>query len=324
MQAATAPRVGLVSDSDLHRHILRTVLAEQGCQLTQSLNSQSLNHYFENKSDAELDVWLVDLAGAGDQCMLEVLMDNSDLQVLVIDDIPPVQEQSAHEIWQRQLIAKLEVVVLRREAEQSDLSKSTTDRPVAVDNIWVLGASLGGPEAVKRFVNALPAGLQVAMVYAQHIETNFDKVLTNAMGTKHAYPMQVVDNNACLEPGRIVVVPPDKQLRFLPHGQIVATRKPWIGVYQPAIDQVIADLARIYRQRLGVIIFSGLCNDGEIGCRVAKACGATVWVQCPSSCRSADMVEAALSTGCVSFQGTPEQLAHALTERLNTVRQQRW
>jgi chemosensory pili system protein ChpB (putative protein-glutamate methylesterase) len=59
-----------------------------------------------------------------------------------------------------------------------------------------------------------------------------------------------------------------------------------------------------------------MCNDGEIGCRVAKACGGTVWAQTPDSCISPDMPNAAISTGCVSKQGTPEQLAQALAEHL--------
>ena len=77
------------------------------------------------------------------------------------------------------------------------------------------------------------------------------------------------------------IVPADNQLSFLPNGHIVKTNVRWNGAYQPSLDLVITQLAQLYRQRLGVIIFSGMCNDGEIGCTVAKACGATVWAQTP-------------------------------------------
>jgi chemosensory pili system protein ChpB (putative protein-glutamate methylesterase) len=154
------------------------------------------------------------------------------------------------------------------------------------------------------------------MVYGQHIEANFDGLLASAVGYNHSYPMELVGGEYILAHGKVAVVPADKQLRFLAHGRVVATRKPWSGLYQPTLDQVISELARIYRQRLGVIIFSGLCNDGEIGCRVAKSCGATVWAQSPESCLSADMPNAAISTGCVTYQGNPEQLASALVQHL--------
>ncbi|MBL4827775.1 MAG: chemotaxis protein CheB [Spongiibacteraceae bacterium] len=306
MQSVEMPRIGLVTDSAYHRKLLQTLLEEKGYPLSLSLNPQSLRDYLEKESSVEVDAWLVDLIGDEAEHTVEFLVEKNDLPLLVNDEIPPLQDEGLHEEWQRRLLEKLEVV-----AHREDLNS-----PVA-NTLWVLAASLGGPDAVKRFLGALPEGLALAMVYAQHIEINFDELLANAVGSNHTYTMRVVRSEQRLLAGEIAVVPADRQLRFLPFGRVVVTQKPWSGLYQPAIDQVIADLARIYRQRLGVIIFSGLCNDGEIGCRVAKACGAKVWAQTPESCQSPEMVEAAIATGCVSFQGTPEQLAQALAKHYN-------
>lgn len=44
--------------------------------------------------------------------------------------------------------------------------------------VWLLAASLGGPEAVKAFMDALPGGLPVGFVYAQHIEASFESALS--------------------------------------------------------------------------------------------------------------------------------------------------
>jgi chemosensory pili system protein ChpB (putative protein-glutamate methylesterase) len=319
MQGANAPRIGLVSDNDLHRHTLQTLLTEQGYQLSVLLNTESLSRYFDTKTDIELDAWLVDMVGADDHDSVEVLVEGSDLPMLVIDDMPPAHQKEDHDIWRRRLLEKLEIVALPIETNPSVKGNQPSEQSQALvaETVWVLAASLGGPDAVKSFLNALPEGLALAMVYVQHIEVNFDGVLASAVSGKHAYPLHVVRNERQLLEGQVAVVPADRQLRFLPHGQVVATRKPWTGLYQPAINQVISDLSRVYRQRLGVIIFSGLCSDGEIGCRVAKANGATVWAQAPQSCQSPEMVEAAIATGCVSFQGSPEQLAQALAKKLN-------
>ena len=134
------------------------------------------------------------------------------------------------------------------------------------------------------------------------------------MGSEQAYPLQQIRTEHSLVAGETLVVPADAQLRFLPFGQVIKTTKAWQGPYQPAIDQVVAELAKEYRKKLGVIVFSGTCNDGEIGCRVVKACGGQVWAQSPASCVSAAMPEAAINTGCVSFQGTPEELAQQLAQ----------
>jgi chemotaxis response regulator CheB len=48
--------------------------------------------------------------------------------------------------------------------------------------IRVLGASLGGSNAVKEFLDALPKGLPVGFVYAQYIDARFQKVLIQNLG----------------------------------------------------------------------------------------------------------------------------------------------
>ncbi len=317
MVGEAAPRIGLICDSDLNRHILQSVLRDGGyevplcCDLSR-LRSQLSVLTDTATIDTDIDAWLIDLGEDEVGLSYELLEENTSKPMLLNDHLPPVQEHEAHQLWRRRLLKKLETVAVR-----------STQQPVkgqrSADSVWVLAASLGGPEAVKEFLAVLPAGLPLAMVYAQHIESSFDQLLTTAVGKQEAYPLQVAKGEQHLRNGEVTVVPVDSQLHFMDHGRVVEIRKPWQGQYQPAIDQVIAELARVYRKKLGVIVFSGMCNDGEIGCRVARANGATVWAQSPGSCICPAMPEAALSTGAVSYQATPAQLAESLARHL-TVR----
>jgi chemotaxis response regulator CheB len=50
------------------------------------------------------------------------------------------------------------------------------------EHIWVLGASLGGSNAVKEFLDALPKGLPVGFVYAQYIDARYQKTLIQTLG----------------------------------------------------------------------------------------------------------------------------------------------
>jgi len=306
MVAKISPRIGLVTDSDLNRHIIKSVLMVGGYEVSLSVSSSNLHELLQAGVDA-LDAWLLDLRDDNVQSVLEALVECSDVPLLLNDEVPAEQDIEAYDYWSRRLLEKLEVVAVSSvDSEEVKLAVAEIEH---AETVWVLAASLGGPEAVKRFLDALPVGLPIAMVYAQHIEEKFDEVLTASMGKRQAYPMYLVRGEQQLTVGEIRVVPADRQLRFLPRGRVVETRRPWVGSYQPAIDQVVSELARLYRKKMGVIIFSGTCNDGEIGCRVVRACGGTVWVQSPESCLSPAMPNAALSTGCVSLQGTPEQLA---------------
>lgn len=318
MTVIDAPRIALVTACDLNRHRLQSLLSEGGYHLAKSLDFTTLSDFLIDNDAVVFDAWLVDIDENNIQHAFEQLLEHSDLPLLVNDEIPVSTDIVATELWRRRLLEKLEVVALRTENTIPETIQLQSYNPP--QQVWMLAASLGGPEAVKQFLSALPAGLPLGMVYGQHIETNFDRVLATAMSTKQFYPLQLVSGDQVLQEGCVAVVPANHQLKFLPRGRVIETRKAWRGRYQPALDQVISDLARIYREKLGVIIFSGTCNDGEIGCRVAKACGATVWAQEPSSCLSSAMPNAAISTGCVSYQGTPEQLAAELVKNTNRLK----
>jgi chemosensory pili system protein ChpB (putative protein-glutamate methylesterase) len=300
------PQVGIVAGTDLHRHVLKKLLLESGygarCidpqQLLQCLQED------ENKPDA----WLLDSSDPDvDQLVSQIVQYSSATPFLVNDEYPPAQPEALAD-WRRRVLDKLEELV----ASVSAAPYAKIEAPVAV---WVLAASTGGPEAISEFLAALQPGLPIAMVYAQHIESGFDSVLKNALERHRHYPSTLCRGEQSLRKGGLLVVPADRQLRFLPFHRVIETRSPWEGRYQPAIDQVTGDLARLYPQRCGVIVFSGLCDDGALGCRVVQANGGEIWAQTPASCVSPDMPQAALATGTVTVQGTPEQLAQAMNNR---------
>lgn len=306
---AHARRVALVTDSELGRQALMALVGGSqnsiAVSIDVSLGSQPLVDYLQQHHDEHLDMWLLDISAQHDQSILHIVCDGSDKPILVNDELPTAQHMQSYQLWQKRLLEKV--------AGLSIENNGTDNVGLApAVQVWVLAASLGGPAMVKRFLSSLPKGLPIAFVYVQHIEAEFDNYLAGGMGAEQGYPLRLINREQNLRAGETLVVPADAQLRFLPFGGVIKTAIPWQGPYQPSIDQVVAELGKEYRKKLGVIIFSGTCNDGEIGCRVVKACGGKVWAQSPATCVSAAMPEAAMSTGCVSFQGSPEELAMQL------------
>lgn len=304
--AETSPRIGLVTDSDINRFALQKLLREQRYELTVSLDSQRLAQYFlAEQEQPEPDVWLVDISESVCQKAFDTLLDDTTRVVLVSDEQSPALVGDGHDRWCRRLIDKLESLAANGERHFGSAQQA--------EHVCLLVASTGGPAAVNEFLAHLAPGLPIAMVYAQHIETSFDNLLVSGVAKNQAYSFRLATGEQQLSVGEVLVVPVDYQLRFLPFGRAVKTRKVWGGQYQPAIDQVSAELAGLYRKKLSLIIFSGMCNDGEIGARITRASGGRVWAQSPESCVSSDMPNAAIATGCVSKQGSPKQLAEALT-----------
>lgn len=303
--SAAAPEIGLVASADLSRHVLRNLLQESGYR-TRCFTPEQL-HECLSRSDAGPDAWLLDASDPELDGEVADIVEHSDAPFLINDE-PPPQRSAVFAEWRRRVLAKLEELA----AGVARASLTAVAPPQAV---WVLAASTGGPEAVREFLGALAPELPLTFVYAQHIEPRFDGVLTSALDRQGHYRSALCRGEQTLEQGRVLVVPADRQLRFLPFHRVLVTRKPWEGRYRPAIDQVAGDIARLYPKRVGMIVFSGTCDDGALGGRVIQSCGGEIWAQSPASCICPDMPNAALATGMVSVQGTPVQLAQALSSR---------
>ena len=299
--------IGLVASGDLRRHTLKKLLHEAGFEVRAIAPAQLPEALADGA--AHPDVWLLDSAGPDDadaDDLLELIMHASNAPLLVSDEAPP-PAQAHFAAWQRRLLGKLEEMVAGAHTDPATA--------VAPRAVWVLAASTGGPAAVGEFIAALRPGLPIALVYAQHIEANFERVLGTALAQHRHYEVNLGRGAQQLQAGSLLVVPADRQLRFLPFHRVLETTEPWSGPYQPVCDQVIAELARQYRRDCGVIVFSGLCDDGALGCRIAQSQGCSVWVQSPASCACPEMPLAALATGAVDREGSPRELAEALNNR---------
>lgn len=314
LDATTPPRLGVrlgvVAASDLGRYVLSKTLTAAGYALACCVPPSQLSAVLEGTAVPE--AWLLD-ASTTDNDDLLMLIAEGDTPFLILEEEPPAEQPAELAIWQRRLLDKVEELV-------GSIGRRRLREP-APAAIWVLGASTGGPEAVNEFLHALAPDLPISLVYAQHIEAPFDAVLTASLARRHPHYMAILcEGEQLLRRGQLLVVPVGGQVRFLPFHRVVASRHPWKGQFQPAIDQVVAELARLYQTRCGTIIFSGLCDDGAFGCRRLRAQGGQVWVQTPSSCVSPDMPNAALATGTVSRQGTPTELAQALNRQYGATR----
>lgn len=183
--------------------------------------------------------------------------------------------------------------------------------------VWVLGASLGGPGAVKRFLDALPEGLPVGFVYAQHIDSNFLPVLHQVLGRHSVFDMRQCAHKRKVGVGEVHIVPVNHQIQSSKQeGVLFLHNRPWQGLYSPNISHVMKEFAQCFGPDTGAIVFSGMGDDASDGAMAMKEAGAEVWVQTLNTCASESMPEAVLATGRSSFQGTPEELAEKLVHTI--------
>ncbi|MBE0485695.1 chemotaxis protein CheB [Marinobacter sp.] len=329
---AGRPSVGIVSDVVLQRHRLQAATGKFGLDACFSGDPSRL---MQHPKFPEASLWLITLEDEADHpTLFDHLLEHTDAPVLFGVDQAPKPGSIEYFRWERRLLDKLEQQLghLEELDTASDLEElvapqasATSELPrwitpsvpgSVAEDIWILGASLGGPAAVKTFLDHLPAGLPVGFVYAQHIDGTFTEVLTRVLGRHAHYQLKRAEQGYRVLNGDVVMMPVEREWSVDSRGRLTEQDKAWPGPYGPSIDQVLLNVAEYYGKRCHAIIFSGMGNDGAIAAPMLKAYGSHIWVQESRSCGNSSMPDSVAATGCASFSGTPEQLAKELVKTI--------
>jgi chemosensory pili system protein ChpB (putative protein-glutamate methylesterase) len=340
-------RLGILVDTLLKQQYLTTMIVQSGHRICyRGLISVAINELPE--INTAIDVWIIDAAeGAGEETgqeaddkdketgeetgesaarkanderepggriaeapaitAIDYLLEHVTVPVILSDSSDQKPGSESHSAWLKRMTQRLHRL-------SGDINLQQANR---ASRLWVLAASTGGPAAVKDFLHYVPSGLGLAFLYVQHIDTNYAATLIKMMGGAGQYNAELASHGTVLQQDTLALVTAERRVDVMENGTLSVTAETWGGCYAPSVDQIAANVARVYRERSGLIIFSGMGDDGAASSRLIKQQGGQVWVQTPSSCASSSMPDAALAAGGVSFSGTSEELAHQLTRYMN-------
>lgn len=330
-------RVAVVADTSLQRHILQQFLLKEGYRIVLNSDPQHLNLDFLEA--CQTDLWLYDSVSSLEQeCIaLEYFLSEPSAPVLFGEGSAPERSSEDFPRWERSLLKKIThltqhlniaqvapaapvatlasaaVPVQRIELPQRFAKqKRCPERPAR--QVWLLAASMGGPQAVKAFLDILPQGLPIGFIYAQHIDANFECNLPQAVGRHSEWPVRLFSQHPFVREGEVVIAPVQYELSFTKNGAMQVLETPWHGPYSPSIEQMMCNLAQHYGPNCGVIVFSGMGSDGSIAAAYVQQQGAPVWTQNADSCACSSMPDSIRAAGYSVLSATPQGLAHALVQ----------
>ncbi len=194
--------------------------------------------------------------------------------------------------------------------------ESLAPRRVGVGQVIAIGASIGGPDALRSILGGLPANLAAVLVVVQHMDdaffSNFIKQL-KAVGT---LSVQRAEEAMQVHHGEVLVVPPGQRLRLSRSGRVGLLPRADEDDYSPSIDDTFSSLATTFGMNLHALILSGMARDALRGAQTVKENGGIVWTQSSVTCVVSSMVDATLEAGLESFSGEPEALAQRLVAEI--------
>ncbi len=183
--------------------------------------------------------------------------------------------------------------------------------------LCILGASMGGPAALKLFFDKLPPDLPIAVVIVQHMPETLQIHLPHLLTRHNQWNCSVLTQSQPLKPGEAILVPALYQVDFDTERQIILQSEVWAGMYRPCISDVLERAVNAYGQRVIGIMFSGMGDDGSSVAMHVTAQGGRLWAQDATTCSAPSQPDHVRETGQVEFSGSPQALARHLIDFLN-------
>lgn len=186
----------------------------------------------------------------------------------------------------------------------------------AQSGVVVLGASTGGPVALRQLLTALPGDFPRPIVVVQHIPDSFTQVLVRQLDRNTSLDVHAAEDGMALRPGQVLVAPGDVHLKFA-DGHVVYDDGPAVFGHRPAIDVTMRSAAQAFGHLACGVLLTGMGTDGVEGLLAIRLAGGDTLAQDEASSIVWGMPQRAYEEGCVDLLASPEDIARHLVSNLD-------
>jgi two-component system, chemotaxis family, protein-glutamate methylesterase/glutaminase len=184
-------------------------------------------------------------------------------------------------------------------------------------DVVVIGASMGGVEALRKVVASLPVDFPAALAVVLHLHPNTPSVLPEILSRSGPLRAAHAVDGEKIERGRIYVAPPDRHL-LLREGRARITFGPPENGSRPAVDPLFRSAAEDYLGRVVGVVLSGMLDCGSLGLLNIHRRGGLAIVQDPGDALAPDMPKNALELVPEALRVRIDDLGKTLVEACTT------
>lgn len=197
---------------------------------------------------------------------------------------------------------------------------NTCNIPSKVDLI-AIGASAGGPEALKIILKTIYHPVKAPIIVAQHMDWHFTEGYAGWLDEMFISKIKTAEDGEPLKSGVIYITPGNKHLEITSSGTIhlkdpISNKEKWNG-YIPSINIFFHSLKNYTPSSTVALLLSGMGKDGAEGLYELKKAGAYTMIQNKESSLIYGMPAEAEKLDAACRIMSPEEIGEEINRIMN-------
>jgi two-component system chemotaxis response regulator CheB len=195
------------------------------------------------------------------------------------------------------------------------IAKPTTKAMIqTTEKVVLVGASTGGTEALRIFLEELPQD-SPGIVIVQHMPEHFTASFASRLNKTCKISVKEAETNDTVIPGRALIAPGNQHTILKRSGAryyVDIRNGPLVSRHRPSVDVLFRSAARYAGRNAVGVIMTGMGDDGANGLLEMREAGAATIAQDEASCVVFGMPKEAIKKGAVESVLPLGEIAQAI------------
>ena len=195
---------------------------------------------------------------------------------------------------------------------------TTPNRTISTEKLVVMGASVGGTEAIREFLINLSPNFPGILI-AQHMPATFTAMFARRLNNLCQISVMEAKGGERILPGHAFLAPGHSHLllrRIGTHYVTVLSQGEPVNRHRPSVDVLFRSAARVAGKNAIGVILTGMGKDGAAGMLEMHQAGAYNLAQDEASCVVFGMPKQAIALGGVDEVVPPRNMARRILSRI--------
>ena len=184
--------------------------------------------------------------------------------------------------------------------------------------VVAIGASTGGPAALRTIFAALPGDLDVPILVTQHITSGFSDGMVTGWNAAGPLRAKIAEEGERLCNGTIYVAPDEHHLAVSAGSTVALSNAPPVDGLRPSASVMFRSAAECFGAGTLAVILTGMGRDGVGGLAEVRRAGGIVYAQDEPTSAVFGMPKAAIDAGLVDFILPLSAIARHITEAVSS------